>query len=104
LGRALFTGEVFGEDMQALMLDFVPAAGNIRGEPGAGLGIRKYSYLGREQWGHSGGSPAGSSLLFFDPDSGVTVAVLMNQGRGAEHFTLAPRLLSIATSAGIGAP
>ena len=29
--------------------------------------------------------------------SGVTVAVLMNQGRGAQHFALAPRLLSIVS-------
>ena len=33
----------------------------------------------------------------YDPDTGVTVAVLMNQGRGAQHFALAPRLLSIVT-------
>ena len=96
-GRALFTGQVFGDEMRAEMLDFVPAAGNIRGESGAGLGIRKYSYLGREQWGHSGGSPLGSSLLLYDPDTGVTVAVIMNQGGGAQHFVLAPRLLEIAT-------
>jgi CubicO group peptidase (beta-lactamase class C family) len=61
-----------------------------------GLGIRRYAYLGREQWGHSGGSPLGSSLMLYDPDTGVTVAVMMNQGRGAEHFLLAPRLLAIA--------
>jgi len=96
-GRALFTGKVFGESIRQQMLDFVPAAGNIPGEAGAGLGIRGYEYLDREQWGHSGGSPLGSSLLLFDPDTGVTVAVLMNQGRGAEHFSLAPELLRIAT-------
>ena len=33
---------------------------------------------------------------FTDPASGVTVAVLMNQGSGAGHFVLAPRLLAIA--------
>ena len=96
-GRALFSGQVFGETMRTEMLEFVPAAGNIPGESGAGLGIRRYDYLGREQWGHSGGSPLGSSLLLFDPSSGVTVAVLMNQGSGAEHFALAPRLMEIAT-------
>ena len=35
--------------------------------------------------------------LLYDADTGVTVAVLMSQGRGAEHFALAPRLLSIVT-------
>ena len=96
-GQALFTGGVFGDDMRREMLEFVPAAGNIAGESGAGLGIRKYSYLGREQWGHSGGCPLGSSLMLFDPATGVTVAVIMNQGRGAQHFRLAPALLEIAT-------
>jgi D-alanyl-D-alanine carboxypeptidase len=96
-GRALFTGKVFGESMRQQMLEFVPAAGNIRGESGAGLGIRGYNYLQREQWGHSGGSPLGSSLMLFDPETGTTVVVLMNQGGGAQHFTLAPELLRIAT-------
>lgn len=96
-GRALFAGAVVGDGMRAEMLDFVPAAGNIPGESGAGLGIRKYSYLGREQWGHSGGSSLGSSLMLFDPATGTTVVVLMNQGAGADHFSLAPRLLEIAT-------
>jgi hypothetical protein len=51
-----------------------------------------------EEWGHSGGSPFGSSLVFYDPTTGVTIAVLMNQGRGAQHFALAPRLLEIVTT------
>lgn len=95
-GRALFTGTVLTPAIQAEMRILVPAAGNIPGESGAGLGIRSYGYLGRTQYGHSGGAPYGSSLLLFDPNSGVTVAVIMNQGAGADHFTLAPALLEIA--------
>lgn len=95
-GRALFTGQVFGSAMRSEMLEIVPAAGNIPGEAGAGLGIRTYAYLGGQQWGHSGGSPLGSSLLLYDAQSGITVAVLMNQGRDADHFELAPKLLEIA--------
>lgn len=97
-GRALFVGDVLSADMQAAMRTLVPAAGNIPGESGAGLGIRAYGYLDRSQFGHSGGSSFGSSLLLFDPESGVTVAVIMNQGSGAQHFELAPRLLAIAAS------
>lgn len=97
-GRALFTGSVFDQNTFDQMVDFVPAAGNIPGETGAGLGIRGYGYLGRTQWGHSGGSSMGSSLMLFDPETGITVAVIMNQGRGAQHFALAPRLLEIAAS------
>lgn len=95
-GRALFTGNLLTAATQAEMRTLVPAAGNIPGESGAGLGIRSYGYLGRTQFGHSGGSPFGSSLMLFDPETGVTVAVLMNQGAGADHFQLAPELLALA--------
>ncbi|MGD9904805.1 MAG: serine hydrolase domain-containing protein [Vicinamibacterales bacterium] len=96
-GHALFAGTVISAERQAEMRTLVPAAGNIPGETGAGLGIRGYHYLDRDQIGHSGGMAFGSSLLLFDPDTGVTVAVLMNQGQGAGHFQLAPQLLAIAT-------
>lgn len=96
-GHALFRGAVVSEEMQAAMRTLVPAAGNIPGETGAGLGVRAYEYLDRTQFGHSGGSAMGSSLMLHDPDTGVTVAVVMNQGQGAEHFVLAPQLLAIAT-------
>jgi D-alanyl-D-alanine carboxypeptidase len=95
-GHELFTGTVVSGRMQQEMRTMVPAAGNIPGESGAGLGIRGYSYLGRLQIGHSGGSSFGNSLLLHDPAARVTVAVLMNQGQGADHFTLAPALLNLA--------
>jgi D-alanyl-D-alanine carboxypeptidase len=95
-GRALFAGNVVGDAMRHEMTRLVPAAGNIPGESGVGLGIRSYEYLGREQLGHSGGSALGSSLLLYDPTTGITVAVIMNQGAGAAHFQLAPRLLALA--------
>jgi D-alanyl-D-alanine carboxypeptidase len=96
-GRALFIGKVISEDRQREMRALVPAAGNIPGETGSGLGIRSYEYLGRTQYGHSGSATFGNSLLLFDPESGVTVAVLMNQGAGAGHFQLAPELLALAS-------
>ena len=97
-GHALFLGRVISVDGQRAMRTLVAAAGNIPGESGAGLGIRAYHYLDRTQFGHSGGSAMGSSLLLHDPGTGVTVAVIMNQGQGAEHFVLAPRLLEITTA------
>lgn len=94
-GRALFTGTVLSAERQAEMRTLVPAAGNIPGESGVGLGIRGYRYLDRDQFGHSGGMAFGSSLLLFDPARGVTVAVLANQGANAGHFQLAPALLAV---------
>ena len=96
-GHALFTGTVISEEMQSAMRTLVPAAGNIPGETGAGLGIRGYAYHDRVQFGHSGGARFGSSLLLHDPATLTTVAVLVNQGVGADHFALAPLLLQLAT-------
>ncbi len=71
-GHALFRGNVISAEMQAAMRALVPAAGNIPGESGAGLGIRAYQYLDRSQYGHSGGATTGSGLLMHDPETGVT--------------------------------
>jgi CubicO group peptidase (beta-lactamase class C family) len=98
-GRALFAGSILSEDRQCEMRQLVPAAGNIPGETGAGLGIRSYGYLDRTQFGHSGGADFGSSLLLYDPATGATVAVVMNQNRSADHFVLAPRLLEVTSTA-----
>lgn len=96
-GHALFAGSLISEDLQAAMRELHPAAGNIPGESGVGLGIRGYRFFDRVQYGHSGGGAFNSSLLLFDPASGVTVAVLMNQALNAAHFELAPRLLALAS-------
>ncbi|MGE0813417.1 MAG: serine hydrolase domain-containing protein [Vicinamibacterales bacterium] len=95
-GHALFLGDVVTPETQAAMRELVPAAGNIPGESGAGLGIRGYQYFDRTEFGHSGGMSFGSSLLLFEPESGATVVVLANQGQNAGHFVLAPELLAIA--------
>jgi len=96
-GDGLFRGRVVSPAMQVQLRTLLPAPGTIPGESGVGLGIRGYAYLGRTQFGHSGSSAFGNGLLLHDADTGVTVAVLMNQGDAADHFTLAPELLSIAT-------
>lgn len=96
-GHALFAGTVISPRMQRAMRTLVPAAGNIPGESGAGLGIRGYDFMGRKQFGHSGGSWLGNSLLIHDPSLELTVVVLTNQGSGADHFKLAPRLLEVAS-------
>lgn len=95
-GHALFTGPLVSPELQAQMRVLEPAAGNIPGESGTGLGIRGYAYFDRVQYGHSGGGGFGSSLMLHDPETGITVVVVMNQAQGADHFELAPRLLAIA--------
>lgn len=97
-GHALFTGRLLSADTQAAMRQLEPAAGNIPGESGAGLGIRGYAYFDRIQYGHSGGGGFGNSLMLHDPETGITVVVMMNQVQNTQHFDLAPRLLQIAAS------
>ena len=98
-GRALFAGQVLEPATRQQMLQFVPPEGTITVESGCGLGVRRYAYGGREQWGHSGASPEGSSIFLFEPSSGITVAVAMNQSpatHASSHFALAGDLLRLA--------
>jgi hypothetical protein len=37
-------------------------------------------------------------VLIFDPETGITVVVIMNQALNAQHVQPAPRLLAIASS------
>lgn len=103
-GHALFTGPLLSPELREQMRVLEPAAGNIPGESGTGLGIRGYGYFDRVQYGHSGGGGFGSSLLLHDPATGITVAVVMNQAQGADHFELAPHLLQIAAASPQAAP
>jgi D-alanyl-D-alanine carboxypeptidase len=97
--RALFSGNVLGPAARREMLAVV-AAGEPGVETGSGLGVRRYGYFGREQWGHSGSADEGSSIVLHEPSSGVTLSVAMNQSpasHGSSHFVLAGELLRIAT-------
>lgn len=97
--RALFGGAVLQADARREMLTFVPPAGEIDVETGSGLGVRRYQYGGREQWGHSGAADEGSSIVLYEPASAVTLALAMNQSpasHGSSHFALAGELLRIA--------
>lgn len=98
-GRALFGGTLFSPAMTAEMLSAIPAGGVIPGQIGAGLGVRQYNYLGREQWGHSGATSGANSLLLWDRVSGIVVAIQINASgpvHGSQHFWIGPALLQRA--------
>jgi D-alanyl-D-alanine carboxypeptidase len=98
-GRALFGGDVLEPSTRGQMLQFVPPEATTGVESGSGLGVRRYAYGGREQWGHSGASAEGSAILLYEPASGVTLAVAMNQSpatHASSHFALAGDLLRLA--------
>jgi D-alanyl-D-alanine carboxypeptidase len=99
--RALFGGPVLSAESRREMQSVVPGSGEIPQETGSGLGVRRYGYDGREQWGHSGAAAEGSSIVLHEPASGVTLALAMNQSpasHGSSHFALAGELLRIARS------
>ena len=96
--REFVAGDLLSPSLRAEALTAIPDDGLIPGQIGAGLGLRRYDYLGGRQWGHSGAVSNGSGLVFHDVDLGVTVAVMFNVHPGAHrntHFSLAPELLRI---------
>lgn len=100
-GEALFT-DFLGPAVRAEMLTAVDDDGGIPNQVGAGVGVRKFDFLGRTQWGHSGTTAGGSGMLLWDEASGIVVALTYNQNGGSHrssHFTLAPRLLALALAA-----
>lgn len=95
----LFLGDVLSAALRQAMFEIVPDDGRIAGQVGGGLGIRVYNFLGRTLYGHSGGTQNSSALVLFDPATGITVAVSVNQGGGSHgqsHFDTAPALLQAA--------
>ena len=97
--QRLFGGSLLSPATRAAMLTIVPDDGGIPGQTGGGLGIRRYNYLGRTLYGHSGGTPNSSALVLYDPATGIVAGVSMNQdggSHGQSHFRTAPALLQAA--------
>ena len=96
---ALFGGEFHSPAMMDQIRTTVVDTQNIPGQIGAGLGVRRYDYLGREVWGHSGVTSNGSALVLYDQVTGITVVAAINQNassHGSKHFAIAIALLSAA--------
>ena len=101
--RAFVDGNLLSPALRSEALTAIPDDGLIPGQDGAGLGLRRYSYLGGRQWGHSGAVSNGSGIVFHDVDLDVTVAVMFNAHPAAHqnvHFTLAPELLRLVRDSG----
>lgn len=100
-GKSLF-GDFLSAPLRAELLTSVPDDGRIPGQIGGGPGIRKYNYLGRTQWGHSGTQGTGSGFLIWDEAAGIVISLLYNQSGGSHsssHFRLVPGILRIALDA-----
>ena len=95
----LFAGAMLTPATKAEMLTIVPDDGGIAGQTGGGLGIRRYNYLGRTLYGHSGATGNSTALVLYDPGTGAVAAVSVNQGgtgHGNSHFRTTPVLLQTA--------
>lgn len=97
--RRLLDGDLLSRSSRDAMLTIVPDDGRVPGQTGGGLGIRRFNYLGRTLYGHSGGTPNSTALVLFDPPTGIVAAVSVNQGGPSHrqsHFRTAPALLQAA--------
>jgi len=97
----LFAGDLLSPATRAAMLTIVPDDGAIPGQTGGGLGIRRYNYLGRALYGHSGATANSTALVLYDPATGIIAAVSVNQDGGSHkqsHFRTTPALLQAAIS------
>ncbi|MGD8494856.1 MAG: serine hydrolase [Gemmatimonadales bacterium] len=97
-GEGLF-GDFLSPAVRNEMLTAVPDDGRIPNEVGAGIGVRKFDFLQRTQWGHSGTVYNGSGFLLYDEASGIVVALVYNQPGGSHsnsHFTLVSEMLRLA--------
>ncbi|MCP4346579.1 MAG: class A beta-lactamase-related serine hydrolase, partial [Desulfobacterales bacterium] len=84
--RALYGGKVLSEASLAEMLDFSD-------DPPYGLGVGYYGeVLGI---GHTGGIAGYSSLMSFNPDTGVTVCVLINNNTYGDTVSIAHEALNV---------
>jgi len=98
-GQNVFAGSLLSPAARAKMLTIVPDDGGIAGQTGGGLGIRRYNYLGRVLYGHSGGTNNATALMLFDPATGIVAVVSVNQDGASHHqshFRTTPALLQAA--------
>jgi D-alanyl-D-alanine carboxypeptidase len=92
--RLLYTGDVLGSDMTALMLDGVAATAGYSPRVPYGLGVQSFSIDGRPTVGHSGRLLGFRAAVRHLPGEATTIAVLTNQSR-ADPGVIVRDLLSI---------
>lgn len=100
-GRSLFNGTVLGPRGTQWLLDFYPDDHSQPGQTGAGLGVRRYDFLGRVEYGHTGVTGHGSGMVLHDVATGITVAVLTNQSATSHvsaYYDIGQALLAAAVA------
>lgn len=85
---ALFSGEVVSQATLDDMLTFHPLSIPGSAYNGYGLGVASFVVAGHQAYGHGGETPGYRSLMVYLPQSGVSIAVLMNEVNGACLFAV----------------
>jgi len=75
--RALYGGNILNQSSLSAMLTFRPAS--ISGANGYGLGTMRYIVNGITCYGHGGNIFGYTSVMIYDPQDSIAVAVMMNK-------------------------
>ncbi len=99
--RRLFEGDLLSAESRRHLLTFVPDDGRIGGQNGGGVGVRRFSYLGRVLYGNSGATANSSAMYLYDPGTGVIVSMSTNSAGAlhrSSHFNIVPALVREANA------
>jgi len=99
--RRLFEGDLLSAQARTWLLTIVPDDGRVPGQTGGGIGVRRFSYLGRVMYGNSGATTNSSAMYLYDPGTGVIVSMNTNQAGALHrnsHFNVVPALVREANA------
>ncbi len=94
--RRMFDGDLLSPAARTHLLTIVPDDARIPGQTGGGVGIRRFEYFGRTQYGNSGATANSSAIYLYDARTKVIVAMSTNQEggmHGNSHFRIVPALI-----------
>ena len=83
-GYNLYSGAVISQASLQQMTTFINIATYFNGY---GLGCMRFSYAGKTYWGHAGNFFGMAASLFYYPQDGTTVAVLVNEDCISPYIT-----------------
>lgn len=89
----LYNGSAISEESRELMMTSYFDIPDLV-FTGYGLGVRRNIYDGRVMWGHTGGMRGYGTAMFFEPETGVSIAMLNNQSRSSDGPLLRHELVN----------
>ena len=84
----LYNGDALSQASLDKMLNFVDIDSGNPYWNGYGLGVRRFVLAGREMYGHTGGMRGYGTVMLYEPQSKVSLAILNNQSRSVNGTQL----------------